>query len=122
MISTTTEYQQVKGKRALIENVVNFVLPYHFEDMKNVWWNLKMMNTDDQNPNNFTFIIREKGGWGEEPRLHVVEVEILMKVKDEAIGFNYIVDISHRRIYDEIEFFNYNPQYNSWVWGDKVID
>ena len=81
-----------------------------------------MLNTDDPNPDNFTFLIREKGGWGEEPRLHVVEVDILLKVQDVNIGFNYTVDISHRRIYDESYFFDDNPQYNSWVWGDKVID
>ena len=51
-----------------------------------------------------------------------VEVEILFKVKDEDIDFNYVVDISHRRIYVESNFLNNNPQYNSWVWGDKVID
>ena len=41
---------------------------------------------------------------------------------DEDIGFNYVVDISHRRVYDEFDIFDNNPQYNSWVWGDIVID
>ena len=45
---------------SLIENIVNFVLPWHFEDMNNIWWGLNMLNTDDANPDNFSFLIREK--------------------------------------------------------------
>ena len=60
IISTTTEYQQVKGKRDRIEKIVDFVLPWHFVDMKNAWWNIKMMNTDDEDPNHFTFWLGKK--------------------------------------------------------------